>query len=159
MSAKLFYTLRAFLLGSDGSAKLADHRRTCKCEPDDFEDSPVPIILDDMGFTIAEELKIENLGVSHAGCYVTFKGVFAQGKIGSPNPMPMGLPMTMDNSKPVILSGRYFVYAEKNSALQPLKEEQFSVSLETSPNTTIAIALYNALKAAKFAAFTITDDL
>jgi hypothetical protein len=128
-------------------------------EPDDFEDSPAPNILDDMGFTIAEELKIDNLGVSHAGCYVTFKGVFAQGKIGSPNPMPMGMPMAMDNSKPVILSGRYYVYAEKNSALQPLKEEHFSVALETSPNTTIAIALYTALKSAKFAAFTITDDL
>lgn len=111
-----------------------------------------------MGFTIQEEIKIDTFGVSVSGAYITFKAGFSQSKSGNSGVMSPVMQST-DPTKPYTLYGRYYIYAFKNASLQPLKEEVFSVNVAVSPVTTLAVALYDALKANKFTGLTFVDDL
>lgn len=110
-----------------------------------------------MGFFVTEEIKVPNYGVTVSGAYVTIRWSINTGKNGSGMPGMGMAPGANDPAKPYKLSCTYYVYADKDAALQPLMAEQFSIQL-AQPSVNPAGDLYTALKEAKFSGKTITDD-
>ena len=111
-----------------------------------------------MGFIVAEELAFPKFGVSAAGCYITIKASYSQWKQGGYSPMMPMMPLPMQSETPGTyrLYARWFVYAENDSTLTPLREEYLVLDLEEAPANPIA-TLYAALKSQHFAGKTITD--
>lgn len=104
-----------------------------------------------MGFTIEEKVDCTRFGIQVANCYVTIKHAYQVTKNGS-SMMPMG-----NSLKKYQYTTRYFIYAAADYAnIQPLFDDQFVCSFD-EPVVSPVDAVYEALKAQKFDALTLTD--
>jgi len=113
-----------------------------------------------MGFFVEEELKFPQFGVSAENCYVTIKGTFTHTKQGSGfiGMSVMPPPQQPSESHQYTLICRFYVYADKNNELLPLREQIVSIPLEETVTDPIE-TIYEHIKAEHFAGKTITDDL
>lgn len=109
-----------------------------------------------MGFFVAESLNFPQYGVDAENCYVTIKATYTHIKSGAP---VIGM-YAPPNSQPgqYVITARFFVYADNDPDLSPLRETFISLTSE-EPFTDPIASLYTAIKSEHFAGKTITDDI